>query len=61
MFYNVGSLYSGVCVCDVCECVVYMCVGYLGTVKDTGRKNEKNVAVAVFIFTFIIMRLLSRI
>lgn len=55
MFHNVGSLCSGVCVCDVCECVVYMCVGYLGTVKETGRQNEKNVAVAVFIFSFIIM------
>ena len=45
------------CVC-VCVCV---CAWYLETVKDTGRKDEKDVAAAVFIFTVNIMPLLSRI
>ena len=63
-FHNVGCLCSGECFCvmRVCVCVyVCVCVWYLETVKDTGRKHEKDVAAAVFIFTVNIMPLLSRI
>ena len=59
-FHNVGSLCSGECFCGVCVCV---CVHaqHLETVKDTGRKDEKGVAAAVFLLTVNIMPLLSRI
>ena len=59
-------MFSGVFLCDVCVCVCVcvcacVCAWYLETVKDTGRKDEKDVAAAVFIFTVNIMPLLSRI
>ena len=55
-------MFRGVFLCDACVCVyVCVCVWYLETVKDTGRKHEKDVAAAVFIFTVNIMPLLSRI
>ena len=55
-------MFRGVFLCDACVCVcMCVCVWYLETVKDTGRKHEKDVAAAVFIFTVNIMPLLSRI
>ena len=61
-FHDVGSLCSGECFCVMCVCVCVCAHVYsVFRVKDTGRKDEKDVAAAVFIFTVNIMPLLSRI
>ena len=55
-------MFGGVFLCDVCVCVCARAHVYsVFRVKDTGRKDEKDVAAAVFIFTVNIMPLLSRI